>query len=84
MYSSTVIEAEKFNIPSVVTKQYGSEFYPEQRASGWAVPAYTYNEIIKAIEHQLNKRDSFIKAKKGDDSLNSNQALEELLHMIGK
>ena len=54
--SSTVIEAVSFGIPSVITSEYGAEFFPNQLQSGWAVTAYSTEEILTAIDRQLNAR----------------------------
>lgn len=51
--SSVVIEAETFGVPSVITRDYGVEAFPEQIASGWSVAAYTCEDIIEAISSQM-------------------------------
>lgn len=83
-YSSTVIEAEKFNVPSISINKYGTELYSELINLGWVLPAYTNNEIILAIETLLSKRESLKKGTRGKNSLTSNQALDEMLRILGK
>lgn len=56
-YSSVVIEAEAFGVPSVVTNEYGRESFPVQITTGWAVAAYSAEDILAAIRLQLNRRD---------------------------
>lgn len=54
--SSVVIEAELFGVPSVIISQYGSEFFPEQIATGWALTAYKELDIIEAVKFQIAGR----------------------------
>lgn len=54
--SSVVIEAELFGVPSVITTTYGTEAFPNQVSSGWTLPAYDQEDIIKAIFTQYEKR----------------------------
>jgi len=70
--SSTVIEAEYFGVPSIVTHEDGITFYAKQIASGMAVPAYTTEELLKAIELQLSKKNKMQQQDKKppDDNLN--------------
>jgi hypothetical protein len=56
--SSTVIEAEYFEVPSVLTSEYGVELYPDHIRSGWAISASTAEEIARAILVQLNRKQS--------------------------
>jgi hypothetical protein len=58
-FSSVVIEAEAFGIPSVVTNEYGTEAFSSQISSGVAVTAYRNAEIIEAIKVQAEKKSSF-------------------------
>lgn len=63
--SSTVIEAQMFDVPSVVFSARGHEYFPDQIASAWALPAFTTTEIVQAIQTQLDRRDSHISGEKG-------------------
>lgn len=56
--STTVIEAQRFGMPSVVISSYGAEFFPAQLASGWAVTAFTSADIRFALRRQLDARTS--------------------------
>ena len=79
--SSTVIEAEYFGVPSIVTHEDGIKFYAKQIASGMAVPAYTAEALLKAIELQLSKKNKMQQQDKKppDDNLN---IVEEFLATI--
>lgn len=57
--SSTVIEAELFGIPSIVTSSFGAEFFPGQLASGWAIAAFTAGDILAAIDRQWQAKSQF-------------------------
>jgi len=81
-YSTVVIEAKKFGVPSIIINKFGKDLYHEQIKSGWVLPAYTKNEIVKAIEIQINKRKSLGKAKKKEDLITTNQYLNELIKII--
>lgn len=54
--SSTVIEAQQFGIPSVIIHEFGTEFFPDQIRTGWARPAYTTEQILEAIQTQLDAK----------------------------
>ncbi len=54
--SSTVIDAENFNVPSIILHPYGEDFFPRQISSGITLPAYTREELLKAIKSQVQKK----------------------------
>lgn len=51
--SSTVLEAEFLNVPSVITSPYGARTFFRQIQSGIAKAGFTEEEIITAIHSQL-------------------------------
>jgi hypothetical protein len=51
-----VIEAGLFGVPSVITKDYGVDAFTEQIASGWAVKAFSCDEILIAIDRQIQRK----------------------------
>jgi len=55
MYSTCIIEAKNFGIPSVITHPNGKEMFHYYVCSGWALPAFTSENIFKAINLQNNK-----------------------------
>jgi len=57
-YSSTVLEAERFGVPSVVTDTNADTFLRQALDSGWARPAYSSKKIIAAIDEQISNRKS--------------------------
>jgi hypothetical protein len=63
-YSSTVIEAEESGVPSVITRDAGTEAFPIQVSSGWVLPAYSIEEIIKAVYRQLERKTSLPRMQK--------------------
>ncbi|MBU0675972.1 MAG: capsular biosynthesis protein [Proteobacteria bacterium] len=53
-FCSTVItEAVFFGVPSVILDQFGVEFFPKEMESGWAVAAFSTEEITEAIKRQI-------------------------------
>lgn len=70
--SATIIEAESFGVPSVVTSEYGSEFFPDQIAEGWVLKAYTSEEIIKAIQFQADRKGLLKQSRSGKSILGKN------------
>ena len=55
-YSSTVIEATAFGVPSVITRKAGFEAFPAQVASGWAVAAFQRQLAVEALRSQGERR----------------------------
>jgi len=60
-YSSSVLEAKDFGVPSVVVGDYGKELFSDQISSGWAFPADTPEEIILGIKSQFHNREELNK-----------------------
>lgn len=58
-FSSVILEAASFGIPSVVIHEDANHIYPEQIASGWAIPAFTPQGLINAVQIQLSQKDKF-------------------------
>ena len=54
--SSTVIEAQHFRVPSVVTDASAAERFPEQFSTGWIVHAGSAKELNQAISSQVERR----------------------------
>jgi len=79
--SSTVIEAEIFGVPSVITSSQGGKSFPEQISSGWATCANTPEDIIKAIKNQLERKNIINKNQK-KRHIQQNEALEYLLKLV--
>jgi len=52
LHSAVVIEAESFNVPSVIIDEMGSVHFQRQIRSGTAVAAYAPDAIIDAIRRQ--------------------------------
>ena len=48
-WSTTVIEASAFNVPSILIHELGSEFFAEQIDNGMALYAYNSQEVVDAI-----------------------------------
>jgi hypothetical protein len=83
-FSSTVIEAEAFDVPSVILRELGAELFSKQVLSGWAIPAYTADAIIPAIQTQLNKKESLRKSLHENTSRNKYNGINTLVEIIGK
>jgi len=62
-FSSTVIEAVDFGVPSVVIHPTGAKIFKDQLASGWAQEAYDTEEIIASIQAQAGKREQLIRSR---------------------
>lgn len=75
--SSTVIEAESFGVPSIITSEYGAEFFPDQIASGWAVLALKKDVIYEAIARQIQR---YPKRPVVDD-INESPAMEYMVEV---
>ncbi len=56
LHSAVVIEAESFNVPSVIIGEMGSVYFQRQIASGAAVAAYDPDAVIETIGRQATKR----------------------------
>jgi hypothetical protein len=56
-FSSVVIEAQSFGVPSVTGEQ-GVIWFPQQVATGWAVMARSIPEWVSGIATQLERRQS--------------------------
>jgi hypothetical protein len=59
--SSVVLEAEAYDVPSIIFSQYGMELFPDQINSGMAVAAYTPELIVEtllAVKGPLSKSNS--------------------------
>lgn len=54
--SSTVVEAERFGVPSVITDSAGLSVFSKQIASGCAVTAFNAEDLLKAITQQAEKK----------------------------
>ena len=76
--SSTVIETESFGVPSIVTHIDGTESFPNQIASGVAIPAYTTEELFAAIPIQAQKKIE-INYKKPRSCPSNSEALQKLI-----
>ena len=62
-FSSTVIEAEAFGVPSIIVHPLGSGVFKEQILSGWALPVYDLDQILPAIQTQQKKRKLLIQTQ---------------------
>ena len=65
-WSTTVIEASAFNVPSILIHELGSEFFAEQIDNGMALYAYNSQEVVDAILALGNYKTEKIEKKKKD------------------
>jgi hypothetical protein len=79
-FSSVVIEAQAFGVPSVTGEQ-GLIWFPNQIATGWAVVARSLPEWVSGIRLQLNRRRVLMAAVPRSD-VSSAKALDELLKLV--
>ena len=79
--SSTVIEALSFRVPSVILSTYGKEFFPGQVESGWAIPAFSADQILKAVLKQIESRKTLIRTKLPSDNTH-NESSKLILHFL--
>lgn len=78
--SSTVIEAEIFNVPSVILSDYGKEFYQDQFNSKWAILISAMDELIPAIQYQhVNKA---VLKKREIHKVSYKEAFEHIVKLI--
>lgn len=54
--SSSVREAESFDVPSVITHNDGAYYHSKQIASGIAVQVFTTEDLLKGIEDHVRKK----------------------------
>lgn len=78
-FSSTVIEAESFNVPSIITHVLGAETFQDQIKSGHAFFAETTEQIIHSV--QILKDKSFSN-KNMEMELNTDSAVNALMDLI--
>lgn len=55
-WSSTVIEADSFGVPSVICHDEGARLYAEYVASGSAVTAYTCRDLLAAVDAMMTRK----------------------------
>jgi len=82
-YSSVVIEAESFHVPSIVVGELGTASFPAQVSSGWAMPAYTIDEITSGIQLQLERR-PLLKEKKRNSGVPIDKAFDYLFDLLSQ
>lgn len=80
-FSSTVIEAEMFGVPSVIISDHGNKLFPIQISSGWAMSAYTPEDIINTISYQLERKD-MLKHSRKKQQKQYHDKLESLVSLI--
>lgn len=81
--SSVVIEAESFHIPSIVVHEIGTANFTAQVSSGWAMPAYTIDEIISGIQLQLERR-PLLKEKRHNSAVPIDEAFDYLFDLVSQ
>lgn len=81
--SSVVIEAESFHVPSIVVRELGTANVPAQISSGWAIPAYTIDEIISGIQLQLERR-PLLKEKRRNSAVPIDEAFDYLFDLVSQ
>ena len=79
-FSSVVIEAQAFGVPSVTGEQ-GVIWFPNQVATGWAVMARSIPEWVSGIRLQLNRRRTLMGSVPRSDVVPA-KALDELLGLV--
>jgi len=79
-FSSVVIEAQAFGVPSVTGEQ-GIIWFPNQVATGWAVLARSTAEWVSGITLQLGRRRSLV-AQDPRPAASSSAALDQLLDWV--
>lgn len=80
-FSSVVLEAQAFGVPSVIS-QLGVINFPEQIASGWAVIANTVDDWVTGIQSQFERRRTLQSA--AASSAASGEILDQLLRAVMK
>jgi hypothetical protein len=81
--SSVVVEAESFDVPSIVVRELGTTSFPAQVSSGWAMPAYTIDEIISGIHLQLERR-PLLKGKRHNSCVPIDGAFDNLFALASQ
>jgi hypothetical protein len=52
-FSTTVIEAEAFGVPSVTTSAEAAALYPDLASTGWIVPATGVDAVVSSLDAQM-------------------------------
>lgn len=81
-FSTSVLEAEAFGVPSVLVDSIGVEYYPEQVRTGLAISAYTSEEVLSSITKQILHKEKISDIAGIDSSKFDNEAMEFLLSCI--
>lgn len=79
-FSSTVLEAEQFGVPSVITNVTGEKYYQNQINSGAAIYINSLDELILAV-HRQKTSESFSRARGNPDN-KENEAFEYIVQYI--
>jgi hypothetical protein len=80
-YSSSVLEAAAFGVPSVVTSEKDSTFFGPELAQGWAVVAEGPEAIVAAVQSQVAATPELRAAASAPRSANPEAAIDRLLEL---
>ena len=78
-FSSVVIEAEAFQVPSIIG-ELGIPSFPDQIASGWATPAGSVDEIVGALRRLIPGRPQ----GRVRPAVSTDAAVDRLMEIISK
>jgi hypothetical protein len=78
LYSSVVIEAELFGIPSIVSAQFGEEYYKDYIKRETCYVAFSEESLENQINY-LTKRQKSIEPK---DEFSNQEALNKIISII--
>ena len=80
-WSTTVLEAADFGVPSIIIHEFGADLFQDQISSGVAKVAYSTEELLQGIKYQC-KRKGERKLPREILTANSCEGLEVLLDQI--
>jgi hypothetical protein len=81
-WSTVVLEADFFGVPSIVTHQAGEQLYRRQIDCGTVISSFTTESLLSAIQEQLNKK--YIGNIQKQINLNPNSNSKVLLSLLSQ
>lgn len=79
-FSSVVIEAESFGVPSII-RELGEVSYSSQIRDGWVLPARSVHEAARAIQVQFSQREHLAR-QRGRVTVSSDSGFDRLFALV--
>lgn len=82
-WSTVVLDAIKFGVPSIIIHQAGEDFFERQIKSGIVMPAYNESELLYALNCQIEKA-NHLRREQIKNVHENNKGIEFLLKIINE